>query len=119
FEIPGEKPKTAVKRAGWLEAIFANVRILAGAAAACAVLAVVTGLGFYFLKPADRNLNAVVTPVTIPDKKADIAEKQEPEPIQSTPKPTISEKKTVAATKHQFTPVPVVVRTRKPRVADT
>ena len=119
FEIPGKKPKVAVKQAGWLEAIFANVRVLAGAAAACAVRAIVAGLGFYFLQPADSNLNVAVAPVPISEKKVEMAEEQDPTPAQSKPELVNPEKKDAVAIKHRFTPIPVVVRTRKPRIANT
>lgn len=111
FEIPRQRAKTTAARAGWFEAILANIRILAGAAAACAVLAIIAGLGFYFLKPADSNLDAVVTPVAVPEKKVEMAVKQDPTPVQTKPEQTGKD-----TTGRQYVSVPVVARTRKPRI---
>lgn len=114
FEVPREK--AAAARAKWFDAIVANIRVLAGAAAACAALAIVAGLGFYFLHPADPNLNAAVAPVAVPEKKVDVAKERTPAPDESKPDTTAAEKKESAVTKRQFAPVPVVARTRKPRI---
>jgi len=116
LEVPRGKAKAATVGAGWLDAIFTNIRVLAGAAAACAVLAIVAGLGFYFLKPAETDLNAAVTPVAVPEKKIEVAEKQEPKPVEIKPEPTAVKRKEPAVTKREFTPVPVVARTHRPRI---
>lgn len=116
FEVPRETAKSVAARAGWLEAIFANIRLLAGAAAACVVLAIAAGSAFYFLKPTKPDLNAAVAPVTVPEKKIEVAEKQEPKPVESKPGPNAPEKKERVVTKREFAPVVVVARTRKPRV---
>jgi len=113
FEVPREK--VAAARIGWFDAIIGNIRVLAGAVAACVALIIVAGFGFYFLKPADSNLNVAVAPVTIPEKKIDVAQEKNPASAESKPV-TLSEKKAPEVTKREFTAVPVVSRTRKPRI---
>lgn len=114
FDVP--RDKAAVAGVGWFEAIFANIRVLSGAAA-FAVLAIVAGLGFYFLKPADSNVNvAAVAPVAVTEKKTDVAQENAPSAVESRPEPTAPEKKESAIVRRQFAPVPVVARTRKPRI---
>ena len=110
FEIPHEK--VAAARVGWFDAIVANIRVLAGAAAACTVLAVAAGLGFYFLQPADSNLSAAIAPVAVPEKKVEVAQETTPLPVESKPA-TVPGKKAPAVTKRQFAPVPVIARTPK------
>jgi len=113
FDIPREK--IAAARVGWFDAIVANIRVLAGAATAFAVLSIVAVLGSYFLRPTDSNLNVAVAPVTVPEKKVDVAQEETPAPVQSKPDTVVAEKKPVV-TKRQFAPVPVVARTRKPQI---